>query len=360
MDIIVGIFKESYMLLNKMSVFLLFGFLFAGVLHIFMKEGVIAKHLGTKSLSSVIKASLFGIPLPLCSCGVVPAALSIRKDGASKGAVLSFLISTPVTGVDSIFASYALLGWFFTAYRVFAAFVTAVFAGIVSNILSKEKTPRINQSKKTDCKTCCGHSNNGEDHKHTLAEKIKKVFTYAFGDLIGDIGWWLLLGIVIGGAISYFVPASFVERYLGSPVMSMLIMILVGIPMYVCDIGSLPIVMALMMKGMNPGAGFVFLVTGPATNSVALTLIAKELGLKTAVIFVGSVIVCSFGLGLAFDKIWNLMDYNAVFETMHHQSQILPAWLEIFASSVIIIAVAYNFFLKKMSGKHIHAIARND
>ncbi len=352
MDIITGVLHESYYLLNKMSVYLVFGFLFAGILHIFMKEGVIAKHLGTKSLGSVVKAALFGIPLPLCSCGVVPAALSIRKDGASKGAVLSFLISTPVTGIDSIFASYALLGWFFTLFRIIAAFVTAVFSGLASNLFSKDTPDSVKKEEKPVCKTCCGHEEHGHEHNHSLSEKVKGVFTYAFGTLLGDTGWWLVIGILIGGVIAFFVPASFIEQHLGSPVISMLIMMLVGIPMYVCASGSLPIVVALMMKGMSPGAGFVFLVAGPATNSVALTVIARELGMRTAVIFVISVLVCSFSLGLLFDKLWHLMGYESVFDVMHH-TQIFPAWVEITASSILLIAIAVNI-IKKRIAKHAH------
>ena len=138
MDVITGIFRESYFLINKMSPYLIFGFFFAGILHVFINTETVARHLGKNDLISVVKASLFGIPLPLCSCGVLPAAFSLRKEGASRGAILSFLISTPTTGVDSILATYSLLGGVFAIYRVMASFIAGVFSGIVANLFIRE------------------------------------------------------------------------------------------------------------------------------------------------------------------------------------------------------------------------------
>lgn len=343
MTAIIGIIRESYSLLNRMSIYLVLGLLFAGILHIFIRPGVIAKHLGKDNFWSVVKASLFGIPLPLCSCGVIPAALSLRKDGASKGSVISFLISTPTTGVDSIFATYALLGGFFTAYRVLASFITAVFAGTMSNLFSKAEEETTKETKKDTCKVCCG--NECEDESHSLSEKIKGVFTYAFRDLLGDIGGWLLLGIFIGGIISYFIPEEFVMRYLSSGWLSMILMLIIGIPMYVCSSGSLPIAAALMLKGMNPGAAFVFLMTGPVTNSVAFTVIARQLGRRIVIIFLISIVVCSLTLGFILNMIWQYLDIDIISHMTKH-ADMIPFQIEMAASLLLVVGIIISMLTK--------------
>lgn len=344
MDIIIGVLKESFDLLNKMSIYLLFGFLFAGILHIFLKEGTIAKHLGKSDFFSVIKASLFGIPLPLCSCGVIPAALSLKREGASRGAVLSFLISTPTTGIDSILATYGLLGGVFAVFRVLAAFITGITAGLVANIFFKSEKIAPKEERDAVAKSCCSH------HKAVLsnavAYKIKGVFQYAFVDLLKDTGVWILLGILIGGMISYFIPETYIAKYLGSGWQSMFIMLIVGIPMYVCASGSLPIVSALMIKGMSPGAAFVFLLAGPATNTAALTLITKEFGIKATGIFLGSIVVCGLLLGMLLNYIWEHLNID-ITEHLMHKSAMFPLWIEITASSILIIAILYNIFHSK-------------
>ena len=262
-----GILLESMRLLNKMAPYLLFGFLFAGLLHIFFSPEKIARHLGKGNFVSVIKASLFGIPLPLCSCGVIPAALALRREGASIGAVLAFLISTPTTGIDSIFATYALLGGLFTGFRIVASFAAGVFAGVLANIFIKEKS--FTPPEKESCKLC-GHET---EHKHSTMEKATEALRYAFIGLFDEIAKWLLIGVLIGGTISFFIPEGFFASFLGLGWVAYLVMFLIGTPMYVCATGSIPIAASMMLKGLSPGAAFVFLLSGPATNTV--TNIAK-------------------------------------------------------------------------------------
>jgi len=348
MNIILDVFKESVSLLNEMSAYLVFGFLFAGVLHVFIREDTISSHLGKNNFMSVIKASLFGIPLPLCSCGVLPAALSLKKGGASKGSVVSFLITTPTTGVDSIMATYGLLGWVFTVFRIVATFIIGMVAGVVTNIFSEKAESPISREKNDSCKACCGNHSVGN---HTFVEKIIGALRYAFFDLLEDVGPWLLFGVLVGGAIGYFVPDTFVETHMGSIWQSMFIMLAVGTPMYVCASGSLPIAAALMLKGLNPGAAFVFLLVGPATNAAAITVIAKELGAKTTVIFLGSIIVCSLGLGLLLNYIWELFNINTSIHLMGHQ-ELIPSWIKLGASILLLSGIVFNIFSKRTKKHH--------
>jgi len=300
---------------------------------------MIAKYLGKNDTMSVIKASLFGIPLSLCSCGVIPAALSLKKDGASKGSILSFLISTPTTGIDSIFATYSLLGGVFAFYRVIAAFITGVFAGIVANIFFRGEQPSSNTENKSTCKACtsCKHST----ESHNFYDKVKGVFKYAFVDLLRDTGAWIIIGILAGGSISYFIPETFFTKYMGSTWQSMLIMLIVGIPMYVCSSGSIPIAAALILKGLNPGAAFVFLMVGPATNSAALTVITKEFGIKTVIIFLGSIIMCSICLGVFLNYAWQFFNVDITAHITQH-GRTLPPWIEISASIVLLLCIFYS------------------
>lgn len=343
MDIILGIIRESYFLLNKMAPYLLFGFFFAGVLHIFIKTDTIAKHLGKNNLFSVIKASLFGIPLPLCSCSVIPAAMSLRKEGASKGAVLSFLISTPTTGIDSIFATYSLLGPVFTVYRIIASFITGTIAGIAANIfrIDKEAYEKKDAPK---CKLC----QDEKDHSHSTGYKIKGIFSYAFGDILKDSGPALILGVLIGGAITFFLPENIISTYLGSGIRAMLIMLLLGIPMYVCATASIPIAASLMLKGLAPGAAFVFLVAGPATNVVTMAVVAQNMGKRSLVIYLGSIITGSLLLGGVLDKMYPYFYKTGTVGLDHFQMKMAPSWFGIASSTVLVMLIVYNFLKPKI------------
>ncbi|MBU0571178.1 MAG: SO_0444 family Cu/Zn efflux transporter [Candidatus Omnitrophica bacterium] len=339
MNSILGVLREAYLLLNQMSPYLLFGFLFAGILHIIIKSDMVSRHLGRNTTLSVIKASLFGIPLPLCSCSVVPAAMSLRKEGASQGAVLSFFIATPTTGVDSILATYSLLGGLFTIYRIIASFLTGVIAGLISNLLKKGQPSSIKNEPDR-----CKHCGSGEEHVHSVLDKIKGVFTYAFGDLLRDSGTALVVGILIGGVIAYFVPESFIEAYMGSGLKAMIIMLLVGIPMYVCATASIPIAAALMLKGMAPGAALVFLIAGPATNIVTMMVVKKNMGTQALVIYLSSIIVSSLALGALFDVISGYFyKTGSAFSVLAHHQKAGIGWMGNAASIVLMALVIYTF-----------------
>lgn len=344
MEIVVGILQESYELFLRMAPFLLFGFFFAGLLHIFVSTEAIARHLGIGTIKPVIKASLFGIPLPLCSCGVIPAALSIRKEGANRGAVLSFLISTPTTGIDSIFVNLALLGGLFTCYRIGATFLAALFVGLLANMLLPEKRGHTEEhvQKCTVCKEPHHHS------VHSIAEKVRGIFTYAFfGKLYRESVSWMALGIVIGGLISYLMPATFFETYVGSGVLAIIMMFLVGTPMYICSSGSIPIAASLMMKGLNPGAAFAFLLAGPATNTVTIAMVGQTMGKRALAIYLGGIFTASLTLGLLFDYIWDRLGGMSPEHIMDHAME-MPIMIEYGAASVLVLLLLINYvFLKK-------------
>lgn len=343
MEIVTGLIHETWRLTLEMAPYLLFGFLVAGILHLLLPKNKVSKHLAKGDSSSVIKAALFGIPLPLCSCGVIPVAAHLKRQGANKGPLQSFLISTPTTGVDSIFATYSLLGILFAVVRPVASLFSGLMAGFVTNASSQSLPVQTEQ--KFECAICSERT----PHTHPWSEKIIHMFRYAFFELIEDIGKWIVIGIVIGGVISYVVPAELIQKYLGNAFLAYPLMLLVGIPMYVCATGSIPMVAPLILKGMTPGAGLVFLFAGPATNTATLSFIAGEMGKKALFIYLGSIITGSILFGLLIDLIWNLSGQNLNLITPG--MDMLPHWLSVASAVVLTLLILRTFLPSKMFGE---------
>ena len=285
--------REILELVNSMSPYLLLGFTLAGLMHAFMPRSVYSRYLSGNSFRSVLGAAILGIPLPLCSCGVIPTAMSLRKDGASKGATISFLIATPQTGVDSIIATYSLLGLPFALLRPLAALVTALFGGTLANYVDKSDEASTTDSVEQGC---CAN-----EEKATFAQKIRTAARYAYVEMMQDIGRWLVLGLVVAGVITVFVPDSFFSLFADRPFASMLLVLLFAIPMYLCATGSIPIAVALMLKGLSPGTALVLLMAGPAVNVASLLVIGKVMGRKSLFTYLFSIVGCAILFGLGID-----------------------------------------------------------
>lgn len=291
---------EILRLVNEMSPYLLLGFFVAGLLHVFVPGSLYSRYLSGADLRSVLLAALFGIPLPLCSCGVIPTAMSLRKEGASKGATTSFLIATPQTGVDSIFATYSILGLPFAILRPIAALVTSVFGGVLVNAADKdrEKAPQTADTHCADREVCAR-----QEATYTgFADRMKGALRYGFVDMVQDIGKWLVIGLVVAGLITLFVPDDFFVRFADRPLLAYVVVLLIAIPMYVCATGSIPVAAALMLKGLSPGAALVFLMAGPASNMASILVIRRVMGQRTLWIYLLSLTVGAivFGLGVDF------------------------------------------------------------
>jgi len=306
----------------------IFCFFVAGVLSVLVSQSLVERHLGGAGIWQLVKASVFGVPLPLCSCGVIPVSMSLYKHGASRASTISFLLSTPQTGVDSIFVTYSLLGPVFAVFRPIAAFATGIIGGGVVNVFDKSG----NQHKRQKCiNECC--SNN---HKN----KIAAGFKFAFVTLPRDIGKAMLVGIAIAAFISALVPDTFFVENMGNPLLQMLVMMILGIPVYVCATASVPIAAALILKGISPGAALVFLMTGPATNAASFTTIWKALGQKTAILYLISVAVCAFGSGLLLDQVAAWFDINVIIKP----HWMLPHYLKDICAVVLLGILAFALF----------------
>jgi len=291
------------------SIYVLFGLLVGGMLKVFLDPSLVAKHLGAGRFSSVFKAALLGIPLPLCSCGVLPAAASLKSQGANKGAVTAFLISTPESGVDSMAVSYALLDPIMTVARPVVAFFTAAAAGIVENLWGGGEPSGEAAVPSLVCPVdacCSGIDCPPEEHRHhhTFGQKARAGLGFAVGDLWPDLAGWFTVGMLLAGAISVLVPQTVMAHYLGGGLPSMLLMLVIGVPLYICATASTPIAAALIMKGVSPGAALVFLLAGPATNVTSLTVLLGLLGRRATAIYLAALAVAAVGFGLVVDQVY--------------------------------------------------------
>jgi len=328
MDVVINIIKEIGMFYNEVAIYLLIGFLVAGILHILFSEPMIRRHLGRDSFGSVIKSTVFGIPLPICSCGVVPVAVSLKNSGASKGSVVSFLVATPQVGADSFMITYSLLGWVFGVFRIITSLVTALAAGIFVNILGKHEIGRM---------LPMNYTNTDERAK----DRAKSIFNYMEYELLGSIANPLVVGIVIAGFITVFVPDGFFETYMGSDFLSMLLMLVIGIPMYVCASASTPIAASLIMKGMSPGAALVFLLTGPATNAIGISAILGVIGKRSTIVYLAVISVASLAFGYVLNMFVDRFGFTQII--MLHHMEMVPPWLKIVGSAILGFMLAWFY-----------------
>jgi len=338
MDIVVEFFGGLWSTLAAMSPYLLFGFLVAGVLSVTVSPALVERHLGGRGLGPVVKASLFGIPLPLCSCGVIPVAASLRRHGASRGATASFLISTPQTGVDSVMITLGLLGPIYAVFRPLAAFVSGVLGGVLVDLFgAAEAGGREGGAGAAD--GSCGAVD-------SAGPRLLRALRYALVTLPRDIGQSLLFGLIVAAAISAVVPADFFALTLGTGITAMLAMLLLGIPVYVCATASVPIAAAMIAKGVSPGAALVFLMTGPATNAAAIATIWKTLGRRTAGLYLVVVAGTALLAGLGLDQVYTAVGRGTL-GAMHEG---LPAWVET-GAAFLLLAVLFNATAGPFRGK---------
>jgi hypothetical protein len=315
----------------EMSPYLLFGFLLAGLLSALIPQRLVEKHLGGKGILPVLKSSLFGVPLPLCSCSVIPVSMSLHKHGASKGSTVAFLLSAPQTGVDSIFVTLSLLGPLFAIFRPVVAFVTGIIGGIFVDIF--DKGPEGQNAVLPKCSDyCC----NGGKAISRVAGGLK----YGFVTLPRDIGRAMLIGLVIAAAITALVPEGYFAEKLGTGIFAMVVMMLLGIPVYVCATASVPVAAALILKGLTPGAAFVFLMTGPATNAASFVTIWRVLGGLTAIVYLATVAGCALLSGILLDYIAAGMN----FEIVARPGWMLPHIVSYTSAAVLLVVLSFGIF----------------
>jgi len=364
---------------------LLMGLVIAGLIKVYIPQSVMNKQLGGHGIGTVIKAALIGAPLPLCSCGVIPTALGLRRAGASKGATTAFLVATPETGVDSIGISYGLLGPFMAVIRPIGAFISAVSAGIMVNLFDDEtkatksvvaavkvadgngchdtqlETPLCQETKmsitatsttQTASKTnCCASTGDSAVKTTTIAvAKWRQVMRFSFFDMVEDTALWLMIGLFFAALVETYVPSNWLTEW-GDTIWAMLIIIVVSIPMYVCATASTPIAAGLLLAGVSPGAILVFMLAGPATNMALLLVIAREMGKRTVAAYLVGVIIPALLLGFLTNYLVAEMGVSVV-AASGGSHELLPTWLVVSTSTVVLITMLNVFYQQLFVGKN--------
>lgn len=339
---------EILSLITQMAPYLLLGFGLAGVMHAFVPTSLYRRYLGGNSFRSVVNAALLGIPLPLCSCGVIPTAMSLRKEGASKGATVSFLIATPQTGVDSIIATYSLLGLPFALVRPLAALVTSLFGGVLSIVVERNKEEQTAAPQVAENNTLRG--------KRTFGQKIVEALRYAYVEMMQDIGKTLFVGLVVAGLITVLVPDNFFVLFADNSLLSMLLVLVCAIPMYLCATGSIPIAVALMLKGLSPGTALVLLMAGPAANAASILVINKVMGRRTLAIYLASIIGGAVAFGLGIDYLLPREWFTAPIEAITACHHAAPSYFNL-TCTILLTALLLNALARRYFGKKEHCEA---
>jgi uncharacterized membrane protein YraQ (UPF0718 family) len=358
---IIELLNNIWLVFLDTAFWLLLGLLAAGFIKLFISEQTMQRWVGGHGLSSILRAALFGAPLPLCSCGVLPAAIGLRRAGASKEATVSFLISTPETSIDSVFVTYALMGPVMAVFRPVSALVNAVGTGLLTTLVSDDDVQKKNkatdvvaesccasnkstqQVEATSCcaeknepikKDCCSESKVDESSTETpdkLSGKLLRVLSYAGAELLDDISKWLFIGIVLAGVMLTFIPPDWLAQW-GQGLPAMLIMLVVGVPMYICAVASTPVAAGLLLAGVSPGAVLVFLLVGPATNIASFVLLKQELGLKVTAVYLSGLSVLSLMMGLILEWLLYLQQWQieAKLGEAHTMLPELVSWISAF------------------------------
>jgi uncharacterized membrane protein YraQ (UPF0718 family)/copper chaperone CopZ len=330
---------ETIRLLGEMAPYLTLGFVLAGLLHVFVPKSVIAGHLGKNSIGSAMKAAMVGVPLPLCSCGVVPTAMGLLHRGASRAATVAFLISTPQTGVDSIAVTFGFFGWIFAIFRPIAAFVSGIVGGIAVLLLKQapendEHWQQYHKASEDALET--------EMDGRTFSQKLVEGARFSFIELLGDIALWLVVGLAVAALIAMVVPDDFFADKLGRDLVTMLVMMALGIPLYVCSTASIPIAAVLMTKGISAGAAFVFLMTGPATNAATMLIIGRVMGWRVLGMYLSSIAIFALAFGLGLDALLAQTGWT-VNPAMTHEHGMNP-WIMWGSAGLLTFFIIYHFY----------------
>ena len=326
-DFLLAVLQALWAILEEASVYLLVGFLLAGLLAVLMPRQLLTRLVGTGKFRSVLWGSVLGAPLPLCSCGVLPTAVGLRKEGATPGATVAFLVATPETGADSISLTYALTDPLMTVFRPIAGVLTAIVAGILTNLFGVTQHPAgVDAGNAHAGDVDHGHAHahphhHGHDHahdhdhaefpqapaaggpRHAIAGTVSRIVRYGFRDLLDDVAWWLVLGLVLSAIVEVALPANLFEIW-GGGVASLLLMLVLSVLLYTCGVCSTPLAAALALKGLSPGAALVFLVAGPATNIGSLVVLLKVLGMRAVGVYLAAVSIMTLAAGFVLNALY--------------------------------------------------------
>jgi hypothetical protein len=361
---LLNLLNNIWLVFLDTAFWLLIGLLAAGVVKSFIAEDTMKRWVGGHGIGSILRAALFGAPLPLCSCGVLPAAIGLRRAGASKEATVSFLISTPETSIDSVAVTYALMGPVMAIFRPLAALFNAVATGLLTTLVADEVIPEKTSSSLAAEKSCCSSETrqpevvsssccstksepehvesrssccSSDKAEKPAPNKFMLVLSYAGAELLDDISTWLAIGIVLAGIMLTFIPPDWLAQW-GGGFTAMLVMLVVGVPMYICAVASTPVAAGFLLAGVSPGAVLVFLLVGPATNIASFALLKRELGLKVTGMYLFGLSIFSLMMGLLLEWMLKVQGWQ-IEASLGHAHTMLPGVVS-WVSAFILILLA--------------------
>ncbi|PCF95366.1 SO_0444 family Cu/Zn efflux transporter [Vreelandella nigrificans] len=312
---------------------LMLGLVIAGLIKALMPEHLLQRWMGGRGLGSILRASVIGMPLPLCSCGAIPTALALHRGGAGRGPTTSFLISTPGVGVDSMLITSVLLGPLMALARVLGALVTAIVTGILVGFTGQAVLP-----KSTPVSSCCASKGSDDGNAHAHATEPTGVIAglkYAFSDLLDDISSWMFAGLLLAGVLVTFVPPETLVGFSGG-LLALILMAVIGIPLYICATAATPVAAGLLLAGISPGMALVFLLAGPVTSLATLAILRREFGSQALVIYLGSILLVTVLIGWVFDQGLAMTGWDPVQQASQVQ-ELLPEWLEWLALGALVL-----------------------
>jgi uncharacterized membrane protein YraQ (UPF0718 family) len=339
---LVRILQATWQVYLVASPYVLLGLAAAGLLHILIPAHKIARWLGKPGFGGMAKAAFLGIPLPLCSCAVVPVSIELSKKGASREASLAFLVSTPETGVDSIFLTYGLMGPIMAVMRPLAALLTSLVAAITSMIWRSREGDEGNLPTPGSTPVEEAPKSERED-KESGTHRFSRAVRYGFVEMVDEIGFWLVVGLLLTGVITALVPEQWIQGVLGEGPSAMLILLILGVPLYMCASASTPVGAALLLKGVSPGAALVFLLAGPATNASSLVVIARFFGRKFVAIYLSSVVITALATGYLFDRLLESTGWT-VAPTLAAQHSEEASWITTASALVLGLLLLLSLF----------------
>lgn len=346
MNTFLEVINNILLLANAMSFYILLALLIAGMLKQFISDDFISSHLGKNKLSSVIKATLLGIPMPVCSCSVIPLAKSLQKEGANKGAVQSFLISAPITGVDSIMATYSLFGLFFTFYRLVTSVFIAIITGILQNFMDDEQNKNIKDESCCDC-SCDDNKSKKSFNRASLniIHTIKQGIKYGYQTLFKDIAFALMIGLIVGGLFATFLSKELLAPLFEYQFLTYIGVLILAMPLYVCATASLPIAISLVLSGMSGGAAFVFLSAGPATNAITMGVVNSMFGKKSLFLYIGVIASFSIFFGYIYDTFFPFLEILEI--STYSESVGMLEYISTFIMFCLILYYSFEGFVNK-------------
>jgi uncharacterized membrane protein YraQ (UPF0718 family) len=289
MELIEEVLRHAWAVLGEMATWVLGGFLIAGVLSLWLNARVVRDHFGGGRFGAILKAVALGVPLPVCSCGVIPLGASLRKHGAGKGPTAAFLMSTPQTGVDSIAVTYGMMGGLFAVFRPLAALVSGILCGLAVEALDGD-------APSTEALA------DPEIEAETRPWWVR-VLHNGFIVLPHSVGGALIIGALVSAAVMTLVPENYIAEHIASPLLQMVLTLAVGIPIYICSTAAVPFALGLLAAGLSPGAAMAFLIGGPGVSASTLLAVWRLMGLRTMVVYASVLAACAIGFGLLIDAL---------------------------------------------------------